>query len=333
VVEAAKREGTIVVAGPTSAEYRVRVLEAFQRRFGFQMEYIGMNASDASARVELEAAAGKPTVDVLIGGSEDVLTLLPAGRLDTIADKLLLPDVLDLSKWLDNRIKYDDPEQRYLVQAVDFLPSDLIVNSTQVPPSSITSWKDLLRPEYTGKIAAHDPRGPGPGQFTAVYLLELFGGDFVRQLYQGQQVAMSADRRQAVEWVGRGSYPIGLGIPVRDVEVARKDGMPIERPIPADGPGGLAGGSGVIKLVKNAPHPNAAVAFVNWYLTKESQEIFQASNQQPSRRTDVDKSDMPDYILPKPGVQYKDYYSLEYISEVRPKSQQQLREILGGRAG
>jgi ABC-type Fe3+ transport system substrate-binding protein len=331
LLEGAKTDGNLVVAGPTSPEYRARVSEAFARRFGFQMEYIALSAGDASARLDLEATAGRPTMDILIGDSTDAPALLPAGRYDTIRDKLTLPEVVDMTKWLDGRLKYNDPEEQYLLQSVGFIPSDLLVNPTLVQPSSFRSWRDLLRPEYTGKIVAQDPRAPGPGQFTALYLLDVFGPEFVRQLYVGQQVVNTPDRRQAVEWVGRGSYPVGLGLPVRDVEVARKDGLPIERPIPDDGPGGLAGGSGVIKLVKNAPHPNAAIAFVNWFVTKEGQEIFQASNQQPSRRTDVDKSDMPPYILPKPGVQYKDYYSLEWISEGGPRAQEVLRGIFAGR--
>jgi ABC-type Fe3+ transport system substrate-binding protein len=328
LVEGAQRERALVVAGPTSPEYRVKVTEAVARRFGFDLEYLALSSGDATAKLELEAGAGRPTMDVLIGDSIDAPLMLPAGRYDSIQDKLSLPEVLDLTKWADGRLKYNDPEERYLLQSVGYVPSDLWVNPTVVSPSSITSWKDLLRPEYTGKVTAQDPRAPGPGQFTALYLLDTFGPAFVRDLYVGQQVVLTPDRRQATEWVGRASYPIGLGIPVRDVEVARKDGMPIERPLPADGPGGLAGGSGVIKLVKNAPHPQAAVAFVNWFLTKEGQEIFQAANQQPSRRTDVDKSDMPAYILPQPGVPYKDYYSLEWIADGAPRAQQTLRDIL-----
>jgi ABC-type Fe3+ transport system substrate-binding protein len=33
-------------------------------------------------------------------------------------------------------------------------------------------------------------------------------------------------------------------------------------------------GSGVITVIKNPPHPNAAKIFVNWLLGKEGQELY-----------------------------------------------------------
>ena len=46
--------------------------------------------------------------------------------------------------------------------------------------------------------------------------------------------------------------------------------------------------SGVIGVVKNAPHPNAAKLFVNWLLSKEGQELFVKVMRQSTRRLDVD---------------------------------------------
>ena len=53
--------------------------------------------------------------------------------------------------------------------------TDLFANTSIVKPSEIASWKDLLKPQYKGKIAAYDPRRSGPGQTPVGYLAALFG--------------------------------------------------------------------------------------------------------------------------------------------------------------
>src|SRR5207248_2606288 len=69
------------------------------------------------------------------------------------------------------------------LQTAEWVMTDLFVNPQVVPPSAITSWKDLLRPEYRGKITASDVRSPGPGRTTAGYLWALFGEQYLRDLF------------------------------------------------------------------------------------------------------------------------------------------------------
>jgi iron(III) transport system substrate-binding protein len=213
---------------------------------------------------------------------------------------------------------------------MDFVPADLVVNRS-VLKDGIGSWKDLLKPEYRGKIATFEPRSGGQGQQHAAYLLNLFGADFIKNLYVGQKVVYTGDRRQLGDWVARGTYPIVMAIATREVEEARRLGIPIERVFPEDGPGVLVGASGVIKLVRNAPHPNGASVFLNWFLTREAQEIFQRTNAMLSRRTDVDMSGIPDYIIPKQGVRYEDFYTYPATVEFFPKARKMLEQLLGGR--
>ena len=40
-------------------------------------------------------------------------------------------------------------------------------------------------------------------------------------------------------------------------------------------------------LIKNAPHPNAAQLFVNWFASKEAQTIYEAQMMETSLRTDI----------------------------------------------
>ena len=330
LVASARSEGTIIVAASSlGSDSRPKLMEAFAKRLGFQLEIITIAGAELLARVEREAAAGRLTIDVMLSGADDMLSLLPAGRLDAIREKLILPEVLDTTKWRHKMVKFNDPEGRYFLQTSEYIPADLVVNASIVKPTSIASWKDLLKPEYKGKIASFDPRGAGPGMSTAAYLLEKFGSDFVTRLYLGQQVTYTADSRQLAEWVARGVHPVGLAVGSRQIEPLRLLGQPMERVFPKDGPGYLSGGPSVMKLLKNPPHPHAAMVFLNWFLTKEAQEIYQSTVATVSRRIDVELVGIPQYVIPREGTDYMDTYTYAYIKETRPKLQKLLGEILG----
>jgi iron(III) transport system substrate-binding protein len=329
-VALARKEGTVVVAASSvGSETRPELTAAFTKRFGFRLEMIVMGGAEIAARVEREAVAGRLTLDLIVSGADELLSLLPAGRLEALRDRLILPEVLDPAKWRGNKLKFNDREGRYLLQTSEYLPADLVINTSRIKAESITSWKELLKPDFKEKIASFDPRRAGPGMSTAAYLLERFGQDFVRKLYLDQQVVYTSDPRQLAEWVARGVYPIGLAVGSRQVEPLRTLGQPIRRVFPQDGPGYLSGGPSVIKLLKNAPHPHAAIVFANWFSSREPQEIYQRTVATVSRRVDVDLTGVPDYVIPKQGIEYMDTYTDAYIRESRPKLQKILGDLLG----
>jgi len=332
LLAAAKKEGTVVVIGPTSPEMRTEFTEVFPKRYGIPLEFITMGAAEARVRVDREITAGRLTIDLLIGGAEEIRSLLPAGHLEPIREKLILPEVVDPKKWRDGKIKYNDPEGRYMIQMTEYVFGGIDLNLSHVKREEIRSWKDLLNPKFKGKITGHDPRPPGPGQAVAIYLMDLFGADFVKTLYLGQEAVFTRERRQAAEWVVRGVHPIGLGVPERDLATLNEGvKAPIDRIFPPEAPGQLVGGSGVVKMLKNAPHPNSAAIFLNWLLTKEAQEIFARTNSHLSRRTDVDHKTVPywQWLVPREGIKYQDAYTHEYIVKTRPGVQKVLLDTLG----
>ena len=328
-VAAAKKEGSVVVTASPSPRTRKELEPAFKKAFGFGLEYMALGGSQATARVEREAAAGVATIDVLLSGNTELFNLLPAGRLQPIADKLLLPEVADPAQWRQNKLKFNDPERRYMLQTMEYILPDVFINTSIIKKGAITSWEDLLKPEYAGKIASFDPRRGGQGQAIAAYLLDQYQADFIKRLYVGQKVVYTGNRRQLGEWLARGTYPIAIAVATREVENHRKLGVPIDRIFSRD-TGGVTGGSSVIKMIKNAPHPNAAVVFLNWFLTREPQQIYQRTNEMVSRRKDAGVEGVPDYVIPMEGRNYLDTYSLEYM-KFYPKARKMLQGLLGGR--
>jgi ABC-type Fe3+ transport system substrate-binding protein len=61
------------------------------------------------------------------------------------------------------------------------------------------------------------------------------------------------------------------------------------------------GGSSVVVLINRAPHPNAARVFINWYLSRQGQTVWQSvMNKKEVEASDSMRIDIPkDDVLPE----------------------------------
>src|SRR5579862_4024050 len=180
--EAAKKEGKVVVAGPPFPNLRQAIVGAMQRIYGITVDYIGLPSGEAQVRVDRESQAGKPTIDVYLSGPGYTFTPEEQQRIFDDAAKLVVdPSILNPAVWRDGAPRILKPipgaskDFRPGLQGADWIMTDLFVNRDLLPPSSIRTWKDLLKPEYKGKIVSHDPRVGGSGGATLAYLWYLFG--------------------------------------------------------------------------------------------------------------------------------------------------------------
>jgi len=329
IVAEAKKEGSVVVNGPSIRELSQGLTDGFKKAYGINVEYLGLGF-EVITRMEREALAGRPSIDMYTGGTRTILILMDKNLAEPIDDKLYLPEVRDPKNWRGGKLKWIDTKNRFGLQTTEWVMTDLFVNRDIVKPEQITSWKDLLKPEWKGKIGSFDPRIGGAGQAIGRYLIEKFGEEYVVKLYQGQQVTFTREHRQVAEWAARGTYPIVLAAVQSMIERYRKEGFPLVRVFPKDGPGSLLGGFSTVAMLKNPPHPNAATVFLNWVTSKDGQEVVSRALLEPSRRVDVPTSLVPDYVLPQPGVTYDiDQYSEEWQREVAPKLEERLHKALG----
>jgi ABC-type Fe3+ transport system substrate-binding protein len=84
---------------------------------------------------------------------------------------------------------------------------------------------------------------------------------------------------------------------------------------------------GSLGLMNRAPHPNAAVVFINWLLSKEGQLVWSKAVNAVSRRVDVPTDHLPKYAIPNPKTKYWDRDS-EAASVTIPE-EKVLTEIFG----
>ena len=329
LLTAARQEGRVVVAGhPALAG---SLAKAFERDTGITVEYLGGAPNELFQRLSREASSGKLTIDIAIGGGAE-LPMIAAGQLEPVKPKLILPGVTEGKNWLGGSIKWMDTQGQYFFQGSNWVFAWPTFNSDVIKPGTVNTWQDLLKPEFKGKIAAYEPRTGGPGQAGLSYLTELFGAEFVKKLYIGQGVTYTRDGRQLVEWAARGTYPIILSAVQFDIERYKSAGLKNLAVIQLkDGPGSLVGGFSVAKMPKGAPHPNAAAVFLNWYASQPGQQEYARQMLEPSTRVDVKVSEMPDYVVTRPGAKYLDQYVEEWYLNVRPKIAKEMIEALGGR--
>jgi iron(III) transport system substrate-binding protein len=332
LIAAARREGTVVVAGPAHPEVRQALPSAFKARFGINLEYIGGPASAAAAKLRAERAAGIYTLDVTLAGIQTMATVYHReGLLDPVKPVLVLPEVVDGSKWKRGSLWFMDPEQQYVLRLFSTESEEFSINTQHVKPDELRSARDLLDPKWKGKIATHDPTVPGTGSNQAARFYEQFGEDFVKRLYVDQQPMLSRDERQLTDWLLRGTYPIVFGVDDARVEEMRKEGMPVQalHSLP-DLPGTVAVGNGLVALFKNAPHPNAAKLFINWIASKEGLEIYARAVKWSPTRNDIDeKSFVPADSIPTQGAQYFDLSDWQFTVTNKEKARIRIKELLG----
>ena len=325
----AKQEGKVVLAGPPFRELREALTEGFQKAHGIPLEYMAISPGELVPRVEREQSSGRPSMDVVVGGARSAYILYERGVREPLAPKLVMPEVEDKSKWRGGQLLWVDKERQYMLRTANWVFGGILVNSSVVKPGSITSWNDLLKPEFKGKIITFDPRPPGPGQATAQFLWHRFGDKYIAELFKGQGVVLSRDPRQVVEAVARGTHSVALGAVQINIEQFRREKFPLQMIYPKDHPGFVTGGWAVTQLLRASPNPNAGAVFANWLASKNGQEIYARVMMERSLRNDVSDQGIPEYTLPQAGIQYLDQYSNEWVAEVWPKSADRLVELLG----
>jgi ABC-type Fe3+ transport system substrate-binding protein len=96
------------------------------------------------------------------------------------------------------------------------------------------------------------------------------------------------------------------------------------KPVPTFEEGTYASvGNGGPIVIKNPPHPNAAKVFINWFLSREGQEIYSRAFGHATRRLDVDTKWMADVGV-RPA---KDFLTLEQYQKFEIASEEKVLNV------
>lgn len=297
-----------------------KVLQAFQKKFpDIQISAVGGRGSGFIARITTEMRAGKHLVDVCICGVTSPYSVLhkQANALEPIKPAFILPEVADESKWWQGKHHFQDPEGQFIFAYWGRAAATRVAYNTRLVNSAeFTSYWDLLSPKWKGKITAIEPT-ESAGGWRGLYYKPEVGAEFLKRLFSEMDVLFSRNDRQAADWLATGKAALGLFLAA--MTEAKSQGLPIEEFRDStfkEPPSVDTGANGTIALMKQAPHPNAARVFINWFLSREGQTAYQeimntGGEYVESMREDIPKDSIPADYRRRKGVKYVPMFTPE----------------------
>jgi ABC-type Fe3+ transport system substrate-binding protein len=306
-LKAAETEGEVTVY---VVDYPRFTVSQFQKAYPrIRLNLVdGPSGPALSSRLMAERRAGKYQADLYIGGQgTHVSVLYPAKSLAPMPPAFILPEVKDASKWFKGKHRFVDPETRHSFVFQGHRGLYISTNSQQARTDEIKSWWDLINPKWRGKIIGYDPAIAGVARNVLwyVYMNKSLGPEFMSKLYGDMQLTLSRDHRQLVDWLASGKAAICVPCDDAELGAAKEQRLPVEGITHTLKEGDyIAAGQGVISLIAPAPHPHAAQIFLNWFLSREGQSLYQEHSVKSgqrnanSRRTDIPKDVIaPEYRL------------------------------------
>jgi iron(III) transport system substrate-binding protein len=301
-IRAAKKDGKLVFHSGNSVEPYFR---EFEKKFPEikATRMLTQGGSAAHERLIAERRAGVYVADIVHLGAGSGSLLAAAGALDPLEPYLVLPEVLDQSKWFEGRHYFADKEKKYLLKYASNPGVDVSYNTKLVSPDSIKSYWDFLDAKWKGKIVIYDPRARGSRLFSYFYYNPELGPSYLKRLFGEMDLTPSRDRRQIIDWLAAGKFAIALRTApdASGLDDAKSQGLPVDwfNPGHFKEAVGISGGPAHVAVVNRAPHPHAAKLFINWFLSREGQLMAQNIAAKQGEGIDSLRMDIPKDMVPQ----------------------------------
>ena len=305
IVRAARAEGVLVLSGPRGLdELQTLITEGFERAYGIRVDYSRLGPDEMVRTVPQERAAGEYRWDVFLGGNDTLMfNMKRLGVLVPIEPALIRPEVRDANNWEGNALPFFESDHvglAYGREAAQYF----FVNTTLTDPNEIATYRAFLEPKWKGQILlTGDPREGGHARSAFTFFFEHpnLGREFVRQMLT-EQVRITRSDQETDEALVRGDYLMCICNRAQGARLAAE-----RLPYQVLNPHRIAEGIDVtssfanVALVDRAPHPNAAIVFLNWLLSRETGVLIQERMGIPSTRADITRDNVPPGTVPEPG--------------------------------
>jgi iron(III) transport system substrate-binding protein len=290
LLEKARAEGSVAFYTTLTVTDARALADAFQRKYGIRVMAWRGGSEKIVQRAVAEARAGRFEADAFE---------MNGPQMEILHREKLLEEFY--SPVLDDFPPTAIPKHReYVADRLAFFVAAW--NTNAVKPGDVPrGYQDTLDPKWRGKLGLE---AADVIWFAAVAkaMGEERGLAFFRQL-AAQKPQLRAGHILIAELVASGEIPLTLTAYNNNIETLRKKGAPVQwKPLaPAFGRPSSIG------LARNAAHPHAALAFVEFVLSREGQEILARANRVPASRAVASPlNDFP-YELIDPAIQLDEW--------------------------
>ena len=287
---AAKKEGQVTLYQSSSTKAGSALQKAFMKKYpGIKCNVYRAGSVGCHTKLDTEWRAGKPVCDVFHTSLYSAfISMAEKGRFM----KYVSPEIGNYwEKWTNP--EYFAPV-RFTTMAIAW-NSD-IVSDADAPKTYADGAKLAQKKEWFGKIAIGDPHGSA-NALAWVYSLAMKYGDTAWDWFRawGEADAGTFTSHGAMDKeILAGKYPVSMEDLDYRINENMIKGTPLKGYWPKDG---VPVGPGPCAIIKEAPNPNAAKLFYNYFLSSEGCQAFQkGGSSNTARKTGMMKfKHMPGY--------------------------------------
>jgi iron(III) transport system substrate-binding protein len=259
LIEAAKKEGEVMFYGAITINSSKAVGDAFEKKYGIKLRHWRGDATELINRSLAEARAGKPGFDVTLG-NEVVMSTLDEKNLFAVFDP---PAAKNYPKQFLDADKKMTP-WRVLPYGINY--NYQILKGEEAPKS----WEELLLPKWKGKFGMANP---GIHVTTLQFVLnldKLLGPKWLKIVegWAKNEPRVGRSLADTIQPLTAGEVQVALGY--------IKDKYQYPGPIEYVRMNKYLASLSFVAINRQAPHPNAARLFTDFFIGPEAQRIFRS---------------------------------------------------------
>lgn len=257
LIEAAKKEGEVMLYGAITVNSAKAVGDAFEKKYGIKLRHWRGDATELINRSLAEARAGKPAFDVTLG-NEVVMAALDEKNLFAVFEP---PAAKGFPKQFLDADKKMTP-WRVLPYGINY--NYQTVKAEEAPKS----WEELLLPKWKGRFGIANPGIHVTTLQFALNLDKLLGPKWLKVVdgWAQQEPRVGRSLADSIQPLTSGEIQVAVGY--------IKDKYQYPGPIEYVRMNKYLASLSFIAINRQAPHANAARLFADFFVGPEAQRIF-----------------------------------------------------------
>lgn len=270
MLPAAKKEGQLNYYTCTQADEAEARIKAFNKAYpDIKVNYVYASTAEGVEKVTAEHKAGRMTADIWQCGGQSGRTIFWNGA-------------ASIEEWAPPALKEPGVEWNWnVLDAVGSFPithaalAGLLYNTRLVPKDKVHgTWKEILQDPWwqdnikQRRVSVADPRRPGHGNYYMNAFLEHYsdyGEKYLRDLAALKPTMVVTDAGEVL----KGEHYARFFTGVRKEWI--DEGAPVAMACPKPGCNIVLF---TFVTTKNGPNPNAAKVFINFWLSKQGQQVL-----------------------------------------------------------